>query len=130
MHFRCPKCGHDFSANTNSIIARRQELQAKRQAIVNRMREFEGCKGKKKMPEYKRLVEKLEDVNMQLQAINRLNRNLSENAELEQFKIFKRLVKAEIGEKKVIEMLRDAEDSMLYNDYDTAIQRYNRFDGV
>lgn len=130
MHFRCPKCGFDFSTNTNKIVDRKQELQLKRTMIVNKLREFDGMKNKKRMPEYQRLVAKQNDIDMQLQAINRLNRNLSENAEIEQFKIFKNLVKAEIGQQKTINLLKEAEDCMLYRDYDTAIQKYNRFDGV
>lgn len=130
MHFKCPKCGHDFSANTNKIVEHKQELASQRTAIVKRMQQFNGIRKKKDMPEYKRLVAKLNDVNMQLQAINQLNRNLSENAELEQYKVLKKLLKAKIGESETMKLVKEAEDCVLYRDYDTAVQRFNRFDGV
>ena len=63
-------------------------------------------------------------------ALKRLNRNLSENMELEKFKVFYKLVKHELGEEKTLKLIKEAEDCLVYNDYDTAIQRYSNFDNA
>lgn len=129
VHYKCSNCGHDISLNTNKIVAKRQELRARIAVIDKQLSGFKNANNKKNIPEYKRLLKQKKDISMQLQALNQVNRNLCENAELEKFKVFYRLVKSVLGEKRTLELIKDAEDSLVYHDYDTAVQRYNNFSG-
>lgn len=130
VHMKCPKCGHDFSTNTNKIV---QDLQFQRNRINQINRAIKDAKDKgltKKSPQLKRLIQQREDCIQTLQALKAVNRNLAENAELEKYKVFVKLIKSQIGEEKTIKLLREAEEDIVYRDYDTAIQRHNNFEGA
>ena len=130
LHFRCPKCGYDFSANTNHIVEERQNLSRQRLLTIQKMQEFKNVKNKNRMPEYQRLNAKLQDIDLKLQALKRLNTNLSQNAELQKYQIFNDLVKKEIGKERALELIKEAEDCLLYRDYDMAVQRHTNFDNA
>lgn len=130
VHLKCPKCGHDFSTNTNKIVVERQQYKKLHSSLLKKRSELIAKGLTKKSPEVKRLDEKIEDCRMTLQALNNLNRNLSENMEIEKNKVFYKLVKQEIGEERTVELMIEAEDSLVYRDYDMAVQRHTNFDGA
>ena len=127
---RCPKCGHDFSVNGNRIV---QDLQFQRDRMTQINKAFIELKNNnvgKNTPKYKRLVQQKADCQQQITALKNIHRNLTENAEIEKYKVFYNLVKQVLGEKKTIDLIIEAEDSIVYRDYDMAIQKHNNFEGA
>lgn len=125
---RCPKCGHDFSVNGNRIV---QDLQFQRDRMTQINKAFIELKNNnvgKDAPKYKRLVQQKADCQQQITALKNIHRNLTENAEIEKYKVFYNLVKQVLGEKKTIDLIMEAEDSIVYRDYDMAIQKHNNFE--
>lgn len=129
VHLRCPKCGNDFSVNSNRV---EEDFQIARCKVAALKAEMERAKQKhgKKSADYKRLYERYTDAVAQLVAIKKVRAALNKNMELQKYGIFVALVKSKIGSDETIKLLKEAEDMMVYNDYDNAVQRSNRFGGV
>lgn len=53
-----------------------------------------------------------------------------EEIKLQTFEIFKKLISEEIGKDRMIQLVQEAEEQMIYLDYDTAKQKYTRFEGA
>ena len=131
IHLRCPKCGHDFSFNGNKIVQERQAVSQEISILKAKITEIKQRPGfKKTWPEYKRVCAKLDDAIARITAINAAYRNMSEHSEIEKYKIFYTKVKKILGEQKTVELIREAEDELIYRDYDMAIQKHNNFNGV
>lgn len=125
---KCPKCGYDFSTNGNKIIQDLQFQKNRMTQIDKALNELKNNNVGKNTPKYKRLVQQKCDCQQQITALKSVHRNLTENAEIEKYKVFYKLVKQILGEKKTIELIKEAEDSLVYRDYDMAIQKYNNFE--
>ena len=128
IHMKCPKCGHDFSINGNKVI---QDLQFQKNRMTQINKAFIELKNNnigKNAPKYKRLVQQKHDCQQQITALKSVHRNLTENAELEKYKVFYGLVKQVLGEKKTVDLVKEAAESLVYRDYDMAIQKYNNFE--
>lgn len=128
IHMKCPKCGHDFGANTNHII---QELQLQKNRVTQIKKELSELKQKgvtRNAPQYKRLRTQVDECNARIVALKNVRRNLCENAELEKYKVFYSLVKQKLGEKETVDLVKEAEDCIVYRDYDMAIQRHTNFE--
>ena len=129
IHIRCPKCDYDFGINTNRIVQEQQFQKNRIKQIDKAIAEARLNNINKKSPQWKRLTAQREDCLQQLTALKNVNRNLCENAELEKFRVFYKLVKQVIGDKKAVDLMMEAEDCLLYHGcYDTAIQKYNNFE--
>lgn len=128
IHMKCPKCGHDFGANTNHII---QELQLQKSRVTQikaELQELNQNGVNRNAPQRKRLKKQLEECNQRIVALKNVRRNLCENAELEKYKVFYSLVKQKLGEKETVDLVKEAEDCIVYRDYDMAIQRHTNFE--
>lgn len=130
IHLKCPKCGYDFACNTNRIEEDYMAAKRKAASIHAKLAELKDKNISPKSPEYKRLVRLLEDANMQIVAIKKARSSISDEGERQKFEIFKKLVKGVIGEAKTLKLIKEAEDSLVYRDYDNAIQKNNHFDGA
>jgi len=129
VHIRCPKCNSDFAVNSNRIEEDYQMAKCKVSATKAEMLRVEQKKSKNS-PEYKRLKGLHLDAIAQLTAIKKARTAVIQNLELQKYEIFKGMVKAKIGEQETIRMLQEAEEMMIYNDYDNAVQKSTSFNGV
>lgn len=130
IHLKCPKCGHDFSCNTNKVEEDYNNAKIKAASIKAELAKMRQNNVSKKSPEYKRLLRLQEDTILQITAIKKARQAMNREMEIQKCMIFKNLVKGEIGEKRTIELLKEAEEEMCFYDYDTAIQKNNRFNGA
>lgn len=130
IHLRCPKCGHDFACNTNRIEEDYHIAKNKAANLKAKLAELNDKNISKNAPEYKRLKRLHEDAIAQIVAIKKVRQALNREMEIQKYNIFKKLVKGIIGEQKTIELLKEAEDEMAFREYDMAIQKNNRFNGV
>lgn len=128
IHMKCPKCGHDFSFNGNRVVQDIQEQKNRMAQIDKAIAEAKSNNIEKDTPYYKRLIRHKKDCAMQLVALKNVRRNLVENAEIEKYKVFYNLVKQVLGEKKTVDLVKEAEESIVYRDYDMAIQKHNNFE--
>ena len=130
VHLKCPKCGYDYSCNTNRI-EEDYEVAKVRLASINKEMALEKEKSNgKKTPRYNRLLSLQRDALTQIAAIKKARKSMMQEMELQKYVIFKDLIKGILGKDRTIELLQEAEEQMQYNDYDMAIQKFNRFGGA
>ena len=129
IHLKCPKCGHDFACNGNHIEEEYFSLKVKANSIKAKMAEL---KDKCCTPtaEYKRLCRLYADTNAKISAIKKVRSALSDESERQLFKVFRNLVKRELGEEVTMKLLHEAEEELCFREYDMAVQKNNRFSGV
>ena len=130
VHLKCPKCGYDFSCNTNRIEEDYHKAKMKLASIKAKMAELKDKNCSKQSPEYKRLIRLQADTISQITAIKKTRAALMKEMELQKYTIFKDLVKGILGKEKTISLLKEAEDEMMFWEYELAMQRHNNFDGV
>lgn len=131
IHLRCPKCGHDFSYNTNHIEREIERLKYEVTLIVNQITKY-----KKEHPNsyrdawYKKSQATLKTKNLQLQELKKARKATVVEIKLQKHNIFKQLVEQELGKEKTLKLLNEAEEQMVYYDWDMATQTFTRFEGV
>ena len=130
IHIRCPKCGYDISCNANHIVEELQAEKARHKAIDAKIAKAKADGFTKASTRYKELIVQRAECEQRITALKRARQNLTENAELEKYKVFAKLVRSKYGAEVTKQMLIEAEDTLVYNDYDMAIQKSTNFDGV
>ena len=130
VHLRCPKCGHDYAVNTNRIEEDYANAKTKVASLKSEIERLKAMGYTKKSPAYKRISTLYADAQAQCAAIKKVRKALNTEMELQKYEIFKDLVKGILGNEKTIELLQEVEEEMTFREYETAVQKYNRFDGV
>ena len=130
IHIKCPKCGNDFGVNGNKIVSDLQFQKNRIRQLEKALADLKANNVSPKSPQYKRVLAQKADCLKALTALKNVNRNLTENAELEKFRVFYKLVKKELGEEKTLKLIKEAEEDIVYRDYDMAIQKHTNFEGV
>lgn len=130
MHLKCPKCGHDFAVNTKRIEEDYMLLKAKATKIKAELEVLNERNVSQKSPERKRLKALLADTNAQIVAIKKVRKALSEESEIQKYIIFYKKVKSIIGEEMTVKLMKEAEEELIFREYDLAIQKGNNFTGA
>lgn len=130
VHLKCPKCGHDFSCNTNRIEEDYNNLKIKATSIKARLTAMKSKNMSTNSPEYKRLKALEADTVAQITAIKKARTAMNREMEVQKYMIFKNLVKGILGEEKTIALLKEAEEEMVFREYEMAIQKSTNFDGA
>ncbi len=131
MHLKCPDCGHDFSVNSSKIIQDKDAVAKEIGYLNKKISELRAKNVSRNSPEYKRLVERLNDAHMRATSIKTAYKNIADNSEIEKYRIFMGYIKREIGQERAIELLKQAEDDLLYyGSYDMAKQNFTNFNNV
>ncbi len=131
IHLKCPKCGYDFAYNTNHIEEEIERLKYEVTSIINKITKY-----KKEHPNsycdnwYKKAQRSLKIKNLQLQELKKARKATVVEIELQKHNIFKQLVEEELGKEKTSKLLDEAEEQMVYYDWDMATQTFTRFEGV
>ena len=130
VHLKCPKCGHDFAVNTNRIEEDYMLLKSKATKIKSELELLNERNVSQKSPERKRLKALLADTNAQIVAIKKVRQALSRETEIQKHSIFYKKVKGIIGEEKTVKLMKEAEEELIFREYDLAIQKGNNFTGA
>lgn len=130
MHLKCPKCGYDFAVNTKRIEEDYMLLKAKATKIKAELTVLNERNVSQKSPERKRLKALLADTNAQIVAIKKVRKALSEESEIQKYIIFYKKAKSIIGEEKAVKLMKEAEEELIFREYDLAIQKGNNFTGA
>ena len=131
IHLRCPKCGYDFSYNTNHVEAEIDRLKCEITSIKNQITQRKREHPKIYRDEwYKRAQAALTSKNAQLQELKKARKATAVEIKLQTNIIFRQLVELKLGKDETMKLLKEAEDQMIYYDCDMATQTFTRFEGV
>lgn len=131
IHLRCPKCGYDFSYNTNHIEEEIDRLKCEITSIKNQITEY-----KKKHPKtyrdawYRKANAEMAARNAQLQELKKARKATAVEIKLQTNIIFRQLVEQKLGKEETMKLLKDAEEQMVYYNWDIATQTFTRFEGA
>ena len=132
IHLRCPKCGYDFSYNTNHIEEEMDRLKNEVTSISRQIAQYKAENPKifSKNEWYKKAKKAVAIKQAQLSEYKKARKATNVEIQLQTFQIFKNLVSERIGREEMLKLIKEAEDEMIYYDYDMATQKFTRFDGV
>lgn len=131
IHLKCPKCGYDFAYNTNHI---EEEIDSLKKEIASVMSEIQRYKREhrnySKESSYRNLQRALGSRQCKLAELKKARKATAVEIKLQTNIIFRQLVEEKLGKETTLKLLREAEEQMIYYDWDMATQTYTRFDGA
>ena len=132
IHLRCPKCGYDFSYNTNHIEEEVDKLKNEITSISRQIAQYkaENSSDYNSKEWYKKAKKAVSIRQAQLSEVKKARKAAAVEIQLQTFQIFKNLVAERIGKEEMLKLIKEAEDEMIYYDYDMATQKFTRFDGA
>ena len=132
IHLRCPKCGYDFSYNTNHVEEEIDRIKNEITSISRQIAQYktENSKDFQEKEWYKKAKKAVAIKQAQLSEYKKARKATDVEIKLQTFQIFKKLVAEKIGKEEMLKLIKEAEDEMIYYDYDMATQKFTRFDGA
>lgn len=131
IHLRCPKCGYDFSYNSNHVEEEIDTLKREIASIMTRIEEYKReHKTWKNELEYKNLQVALKKRQARIVEVKKARKATVVEIKLQTNQIFKKLVEQKVGVEETKRLLKEAEEQLIYYDYDTAHQTFTRFERV
>ncbi len=131
IHLRCPKCGYDFSYNTNHIEEEIDRLKCEITSIKNQITEH-----KKEHPKtyrdtwYEKATEAMRIKTARLQQMKKARKATAVEIKMQTNRIFRQLVEQKLGKEETLKLIKEAEDQMVYYNWDMATQTFTRFEGA
>lgn len=131
IHLRCPKCGYDFSYNANHVEEEIDRLKMEIASIMARIEEYkrEHKKWKEELA-YKNLQVALKKRQARIVEAKKARKATAIEIKLQTHQIFKKLVEQKMGVEETQKLLKEAEEQLIYYNYDTACQTFTRFEKV
>lgn len=131
IHLRCPKCGYDFAYNTNHIEREIDELKEDIAQLLSEIQFYKrNHRNYKKEYEFKNLQCTLRRKQERLSYIKKARKATAVEIKLQTNIIFRQLVERRIGKEETLKLLKEAEEEMIYYDWDMATQTFTRFEGI
>lgn len=131
IHLRCPECGHDFSYNTNHVEEEIDRLRCEITAIKSQMAQYKAEHPQwKRDVRYKRMQAAQEAKIAQLQKYKKARKATAVEINLQTGIIFRKLVEQKLGKEETLRLQKEAEEQMVYYEYDTARQNFTRFENA
>ena len=131
IHLKCPKCGYDFAYNTNHIEERIDTLKREIASIISEIQKYKReHRDYRKNYEYKNLQYALRRRQLRLVDVKKARKATAVEIKLQTNAIFKQLVEEKLGKAETLNLLKEAEEQMIYYDWDIATQTFTRFEGV
>lgn len=131
IHLRCPKCGYDFSYNSNHVEEEIDTLKREIASIMTRIEEYKReHKTWKNELEYQNLQVALKKRQARIVEVKKARKATVVEIKLQTNQIFKKLVEQRMGVEETKKLLKEAEEQLIYYNYDTAHQTFTRFEKV
>jgi superfamily II RNA helicase len=131
IHLKCPKCGYDFSCNSNHIEEEIDRLKTEITSIKSHMTQFKiNYTDHYRRPAYKRMQAALNERQAQLAQYKKARKASNAEITMQINTIFRGMVRDKIGTEETNKLLKEAENQMRYYFWDNATQTYTRFEGV
>lgn len=131
VHLRCEKCGYDITYNAGQVTREIEVLGNEILSINKQLASFKAQHTKKECQEsqwYKNAIKALNIKKGQMAELKQVRKHGDMEVKLQSLQEFVNRCKEEFGRERVIELLQECENDMVYHDYETAIQRYTDFD--
>lgn len=127
VHLVCPKCHYEFEYNVSYYDRKIADLKAEITNINKQLAAFKSeYRSDFKTNKWRiQAARALAIKQKQISALEGYRKTANQVTSNQEMKIFVRLVKDVLPEKQYLNLWRQAEDTMKYNTYDTAIQRYS-----
>ncbi len=131
IHLCCPKCGYDFSYNTNHIEEEIDRLKCEITSIKSQITEY-----KKQYPKtyrdewYRKANAAMTAKSAQLQELKKARKATAVEIKLQTNIIFRQLVEQKLGKEETMKLTKEAEEQMVYYNWDMATQTFTRFEGA
>lgn len=131
IHLRCPKCGYDFSYNTNHIEEEIDRLKCEITSIKNQIAQH-----KREHPKtyrdvwYRKAQSAFTEKSAQLQELKKARKATAVEIKLQTNIIFRQLVEQKLGKEETLKLVKEAEEQMIYYNWDMATQTFTRFEGA
>lgn len=131
IHLRCPKCGYDFSYNSNYVEEEIDRLKIEISSIMARIEEYKReHKNWKSDLAYRNLQVALKKRQARIIEAKKARKATAIEIKLQTNQIFKKLVEQKMGVEETQKLLKEAEEQLIYYNYDTACQTFTRFEKV
>lgn len=131
IHLRCPKCGYDFSYNTNHIEEEIDRLKCEITSIKSKITKYKNDHPKTYRDDwYRKANAAMAARNAQLQELKKARKATAVEIKLQTNIIFRQLVEQKLGKEETMKLIKDAEDQMVYYNWDMATQTFTRFEGA
>ena len=127
FHIVCPHCKKEVEIYANDIEKRYQNTKRELAEIAEQIRLFksEYREDYKTNKWFKSAQRAYAHKQQELCELKKTRGMLIEEGERQLFRAFKDIVKLNLGEEKTVKWLKEAEENIQYNTYDTAIQKYS-----
>lgn len=132
IHLRCPKCGYDFAYNANHVEERIDQLKEDISSIMAQMKDFKASNPANyfKSDWYRKAKSALSYKQADLVKAKKARKATAEEIKRQQNIIFYKLVCERIGKDEALKLMKEAEEELVYYEWDMATQTFTRFDGV
>lgn len=131
IHLKCPKCGYDFSYHANHVEEEIDRLKMEIASIMARIEEYKReHKNWKKDLAYRNLQVALKKRQARIVEVKKARKATAIEIKLQTNQIFKKLVEQRMGVEETQRLLKEAEDELVYYQYDSAHQTFTRFEKV
>ena len=131
IHLRCPKCGYDFSYNTNHVEEEIDRIKCEITSIKSQMNEHKKNKPNRYRDQwYRRASAAIAAKQAQLQELKKARKATAVEIKNQTNKIFYQLVKEKIGADEALKLMKEAEEQMVCYDWYMATQTFTRFEGA
>lgn len=131
IHLRCPKCGYDFSYNKNHIEEEIDRLKCEITSIKSQITKYKNDHPKTYRDAWYRKANAAMAARIaQLQELKKARKATAVEIKLQTNIIFLQLVEQKLGKEETMKLLKDAEDQMVYYNWDMATQTFTRFEGA
>lgn len=134
IHLRCPKCGYDFSYNSNHIEAEIEKLKCEITLIKKQITQYKIDNPDPNVRNrdiwYRKAQAAIAAKEAQMREYKKSRKATYTEIEIQKAYIFKKLVAEKIGKDEMIKLSEEAENQMVYYVWDMSKQRFTNFNGV
>ena len=130
IHLRCPKCGYDFSYNTNHIEEKIDSIKQNIASAMSQIKELKAAYPNNyyKQERYRRAQAALAHNQKALVNAKKARKATAVEIQKQVNKIFYQLVCEKIGKDEALKLMQEAEDQLVYYTWDMATQTFTRFE--
>lgn len=129
MHIVCPECGGDIVLGMDKIEHQLDDAKADYQILQTKLSELR-AQGRKRSPEYKRLLNLQQEQAQKLASLKTYRKNANMLKDKQLYETVCKKLKSLMGEKAYIEYMNDLDDDFMYDNKTLSHQSYSNYNGA
>ena len=133
IHLVCPKCKYDFSYNSSYVERNIDKLKREITDIKAQLESFNlghSPQERKESMWYKRAKATMAIKNKELAELKGNRKVAAQEIKIQTFETFKKKVTEEIGHERCLELIKEAEEEMVFRYSDFAKVNHNHFENA